>query len=670
MDFGNQNIAVTTTTTTKGGVFDNIKDGFKDFFGGKDDQTTAITEFTTTTTTSIIETTTTTKTKAKKTKTTATKTSTSTSKPTSDSDDDSGGSGLMTYGGIALAAIVILFFIAIIIKKMNKKSNNSNIDPYQSLNRPGTIKQSSTSMYTGPVYDPSKENQYTTNDVSMGVATSVDAATLGRQQQEEMEAANAAYKTGTLPNYNSNNSAVPPVPPLPNAVPQNSMPQSYSNYNQPQQNYGNGYDQYGQPIIQQNYSNGYNQYGQPLPQQSYDNMGMNNTYNVGSNNNNPYGLQYGNNYDPNMPQISSPLALPVTSGSGVVVSATYSSSQTTSVKQPDGTVTETLDYATNSSYEVDRDYIAIYNYEPNMADELAIHVNDRIHLLEMYTDGWGYGKNVTTGQIGILPLNRLKPEEDKDNGKREPVDTLKVNNNITKRTVSMNKRPKAAETFNENESDVDDRKSEKRYSDENSRKDRRRYDDDNDNESSRKDRRRYDDDDRKSNKRNSDESNRRERRKYDDEDDDYERKRDRRRYDDDDNERRRDRRRYDDDDDYDYERRRDRRRYDDDDYERRRDRRRYDDDDERRRDRRRYDDDDYERRRDRKKYDDETLEKEEKSPLEYEQKKSYHEDNTSKSDRPHYYERKKSYHNEESSSKADIFSKNENSPKINDFADD
>jgi len=417
---------------------------------------------------------------------TTTKTKTSKSTSTSESSRGKSSSNDSTnwklYGGIALAVILVIIILALIVKKMSKKSRkNEPIQNYQTL-KPQPPKSSGSAMFSGPIYDPSKENQYATmnynnNTTSMGVATSVDAATLQRQQNQEMEA--SAYTTGTLPNYNS--------PQKQQSLPVTSMPQSYS-YNQNGQAYGQSYDlnnvgsydQYNQ--TQQTYNNGYNQYGQ---QPSYDNV------NTGYNNmsTNPYGVQYPNNYTPSVSAvdqtaISSPLSLPVSTAGGVIVSATYASSQTTSVKQADGTITETVDYTSSNSYEVDKDYIAMYSYEPNMTDELTISVNDRIHLLEMYSDGWGYGKNVTTGQIGILPLNRLKIDETKNTD--DPVEEMKKNNksfnDISKRTVSMNKRPKNAEAFDETKKTSNDRKKsdrKKRYSDDDDY-DRRRYSDDDD----------------------------------------------------------------------------------------------------------------------------------------------------------------------------------------------
>jgi hypothetical protein len=58
-------------------------------------------------------------------------------------------------------------------------------------------------------------------------------------------------------------------------------------------------------------------------------------------------------------------------------------------------------------YPVDLDYLARYSYQPVVNDELDISMRDRIHLLQTYSDGWAYGKNVTTGKLGVFPLNRL-----------------------------------------------------------------------------------------------------------------------------------------------------------------------------------------------------------------------------------------------------------------------
>ncbi|ORX86836.1 hypothetical protein BCR32DRAFT_289769 [Anaeromyces robustus] len=358
----------------------------------------------------------TTKTKTK-TKTTKTKTKTSTSTPTNynHKEESGGGNKALMYTGIALFVILLIIVLSLIYNKkkraqqriekdkldaaegklgVNDYSSNPNYNTVRPQNL-NTIKPSGP-LYSGPVYDPNKEHDYSTmnNNTNLGVATSVEAATLLRKQ-EQQEAAKLT-KTNTLPNFNSDEQDSADVPPV---------PQTTSMYN-------NGYlNIYGQQ------SGGYNQYGSTY--------GNDYSYNQSYDNGNTSQYSYNQSYDANVS-------------------------------------------VSNETYEVDRDYVAIYSYEPAMSDELAINVNDRIHLLEMYSDGWGYGKNVTTGQLGVLPLNRLKIEEQPHStgGYLDPLYQYRKNaeafNDIQKRTVSMNRRPK------------------KRYDDDRRRNDRRRYDDDDD----------------------------------------------------------------------------------------------------------------------------------------------------------------------------------------------
>jgi len=334
-----------------------------------------------------------------KTKTTKTKTSTSTSTPTHKSHESSSGEHkFLKYGGIVLLVILIILILSLIFNKkkraaqrlekekqeaeegklgVSEYSSNPNYNTVKPQNL-NTIKPSGP-LYSGPVYDPNKEHDYSTMNYnnSLGVATSVEAATLLRKQ-EQQEAAAKLKKQNTLPSFNSGeqNVAASVPPPMPMPVPQTTSM----------------------------YSNGYlNIYGQ---QSSYD----------------QYGSNYGNDYSYNQ---------------------SYDNANTTEYTYDESYITNS-----NESYEVDHDYTAIYSYEPNMDDELIINVNDRIHLLEMYKDGWGYGKNVTTGQIGVLPLNRLKIEEKThtSGGYLDPLYQFKKNaesfNDIQKRTISMNRRPK------------------------------------------------------------------------------------------------------------------------------------------------------------------------------------------------------------------------------------
>jgi hypothetical protein len=46
----------------------------------------------------------------------------------------------------------------------------------------------------------------------------------------------------------------------------------------------------------------------------------------------------------------------------------------------------------------------ISQYEPKMVDELHLETGDMILVLETFDDGWGQGKNLSTGLIGNFPL--------------------------------------------------------------------------------------------------------------------------------------------------------------------------------------------------------------------------------------------------------------------------
>jgi len=82
----------------------------------------------------------------------------------------------------------------------------------------------------------------------------------------------------------------------------------------------------------------------------------------------------------------------------------------------------------NKIYKVDKDYIAQYSNKPKSSNEIIISINDRIHLLEAYNDGRGFGKNVTNGQIGFLPLNCLDNDRFDDLRKKN-IDEYNYNKN-------------------------------------------------------------------------------------------------------------------------------------------------------------------------------------------------------------------------------------------------
>ncbi|KAJ3104978.1 hypothetical protein HDU96_008755 [Phlyctochytrium bullatum] len=58
---------------------------------------------------------------------------------------------------------------------------------------------------------------------------------------------------------------------------------------------------------------------------------------------------------------------------------------------------------------------AVYNYVPNLSDELQLYVGDAVLVKCKFDDGWAYGMNMTTKEEGSFPLACLS-------GYAEPVD--------------------------------------------------------------------------------------------------------------------------------------------------------------------------------------------------------------------------------------------------------
>jgi len=57
--------------------------------------------------------------------------------------------------------------------------------------------------------------------------------------------------------------------------------------------------------------------------------------------------------------------------------------------------------------KLNKKYTAVCNYKPSLSDEMNISKNDVIVVQEVFTDGWGLGKNLNTDKEGLLPLNCL-----------------------------------------------------------------------------------------------------------------------------------------------------------------------------------------------------------------------------------------------------------------------
>ncbi|KAJ3098470.1 hypothetical protein HDU97_003969 [Phlyctochytrium planicorne] len=55
---------------------------------------------------------------------------------------------------------------------------------------------------------------------------------------------------------------------------------------------------------------------------------------------------------------------------------------------------------------------AIFNYVPNLSDEIYLYVGDPVIVKCQFDDGWGYGFNMTTKQEGTFPIACVAPYND------------------------------------------------------------------------------------------------------------------------------------------------------------------------------------------------------------------------------------------------------------------
>ncbi len=56
-------------------------------------------------------------------------------------------------------------------------------------------------------------------------------------------------------------------------------------------------------------------------------------------------------------------------------------------------------------------FVVAYKYDPQLDDELALHIDDQIQIIEEYEDGWMKAYNITTGQEGMAPRVCIKEVE-------------------------------------------------------------------------------------------------------------------------------------------------------------------------------------------------------------------------------------------------------------------
>ncbi|KAJ3112802.1 hypothetical protein HDU96_004140 [Phlyctochytrium bullatum] len=61
---------------------------------------------------------------------------------------------------------------------------------------------------------------------------------------------------------------------------------------------------------------------------------------------------------------------------------------------------------------------AVFNYVPNLSDEIYLYVGDPVLVSCQFDDGWGYGVNLTTQQEGAFPLACVAPYNPNGDGRR------------------------------------------------------------------------------------------------------------------------------------------------------------------------------------------------------------------------------------------------------------
>ena len=58
---------------------------------------------------------------------------------------------------------------------------------------------------------------------------------------------------------------------------------------------------------------------------------------------------------------------------------------------------------------------AQFPFNPNMDDELRLNSGDAVEIIEVYDDGWSYGKNMATNEVGVFPISYITGYNDPSN---------------------------------------------------------------------------------------------------------------------------------------------------------------------------------------------------------------------------------------------------------------
>ncbi|ORX86976.1 hypothetical protein BCR32DRAFT_289644 [Anaeromyces robustus] len=56
-----------------------------------------------------------------------------------------------------------------------------------------------------------------------------------------------------------------------------------------------------------------------------------------------------------------------------------------------------------------------FPFNPTMDDELRLNQGDAVEIIEVYDDGWSYGKNMATNELGVFPISYITGYNDPSN---------------------------------------------------------------------------------------------------------------------------------------------------------------------------------------------------------------------------------------------------------------
>lgn len=66
-----------------------------------------------------------------------------------------------------------------------------------------------------------------------------------------------------------------------------------------------------------------------------------------------------------------------------------------------------INKSNNTPIEPGTIHKTMFTFEPNMDDELRLNIGEAVEIIEVYDDGWSYGKNMTTNEVGVFPISYI-----------------------------------------------------------------------------------------------------------------------------------------------------------------------------------------------------------------------------------------------------------------------